>query len=176
MKINTYSQSLYELSKEENIVHVIENDSKNIIDAIKKIDELENFLKNPTSKKEDHINVISEISFKFKLNKLTEKFLKFLAFKRRIFYLEEILKDFLSYCSIMRGEVNVELISSQELNDSDIKKIKDEITENFGSKINLEYKVDKNLLAGMKIKIGSLMIDNSLKNKLLQLKKEMIEA
>ena len=75
----------------------------------------------------------------------------------------------------MRGEVNAELISSQELSDIDIKKIKDEITENFGSKINLKYKVDKNLLAGMKIKIGSLMIDNSLKNKLLKLRKEMME-
>tara|TARA_B100000963_G_scaffold282594_1_gene251241 strand:- start:707 stop:1237 length:531 start_codon:yes stop_codon:yes gene_type:complete len=175
MKINTYSQSLYELSKEQSIVDNVENDSKNIINAIKKIGELKDFLKNPTSKKEDHINVISEISLKFQLNKLTEKFLKFLAFKRRIFYLEEILKDFLSYCSIMRGEVNAELISSQELSDSDIKKIKDEITENFGSKINLKYKVDKNLLAGMKIKIGSLMIDNSLKNKLLKLRKEMME-
>ena len=96
MKINTYSQSLYELSKEQSIVHDVENDSKNIINAIKKIGELKDFLKNPTSKKEDHINVISEISLKFQLNKLTEKFLKFLAFKRRIFYLEEILKDFLS--------------------------------------------------------------------------------
>ena len=75
----------------------------------------------------------------------------------------------------MRGEINAELISSQELSDGDIKKIKDEITENFGSKINLKYIVDKNLLAGMKIKIGSLMIDNSLKNKLLKLRKEMME-
>ena len=81
MKINRYSQSLYELSKEQSIVHDVENDSKNIINAIKKIAELKDFLKNPTSKKEDHINVISEISLKFQLNKLTEKFLKFLAFR-----------------------------------------------------------------------------------------------
>ena len=55
-------------------------------------------------------------------------------------------------------------------------KIKEEITKDFNSKIDLIYKVDESLLAGVKIKIGSIMIDNSLKNKLMKMKNLMKEV
>ena len=55
-------------------------------------------------------------------------------------------------------------------------KIKEEMTKDFNSKINLSYKVDESLLAGVKIKIGSIMIDNSLKNKLAKMKNSMKEV
>ena len=50
------------------------------------------------------------------------------------------------------------------------------MTKDFNSKINLNYKVDESMLAGVKIKIGSIMIDNSLKNKLMKMKNSMKEV
>ena len=50
------------------------------------------------------------------------------------------------------------------------------MTKDFNSKINLSYKVDETLLNGVKIKIGSIMIDNSLKNKLMKMKNSMKEV
>ena len=57
-----------------------------------------------------------------------------------------------------------------------LQKIKEEMTKDFNSKINLSYKIDESLLAGVKIKIGSIMIDNSLKNKLTKMKNSMKEV
>ena len=99
-----------------------------------------------------------------------------MLFRSRIFYLKNILNDFINYCSIQRGEVRAELVSSKKLDNSQIEKIKEEMTKDFNSKINLSYKVDESLLAGVKIKIGSIMIDNSLKNKLMKMKNSMKEV
>ena len=55
-------------------------------------------------------------------------------------------------------------------------KIKKELFSKFGSKINLDCKVDKELISGIIIQVGSIMIDNSIKNKLKQIKSQMIEA
>ena len=96
--------------------------------------------------------------------------------KRRLFYLEHILKDFLSICSKQRGEVSAKLLSSKDLSESEINKIKEELSKNFASNINLSYKFDPSLIGGLVIQIGSIMIDTSIKSKLQQIENKMIEA
>ena len=56
------------------------------------------------------------------------------------------------------------------------KKVKNELTENFGSNIKLNYKHDPSLIGGLVLKVGSTMVDTSIKNKLQQIEKQMIEA
>ena len=85
------------------------------------------------------------------------------------------MNDLVSYCSFKRGEVNAKLISAKELKDDEVEKIKKELFSKFGSKINLDCKVDKELISGIIIQVGSIMIDNSIKNKLKQIKSQMIE-
>jgi len=93
-----------------------------------------------------------------------------------MFYIEKILQDFLMICSKKRGEVLAKLTSSKELNEVEIEKIKNDLSKNFGSTINLNYKYDPNLIGGLIIQVGSVMIDTSIKNKLQQIENEMIEA
>ena len=68
------------------------------------------------------------------------------------------------------------MIQSKELKDDEIKEIKKELFNKFGSKINLDYKIDKDLISGLIIQVGSIMIDSSMKNKLKQIKSKMIEV
>ena len=75
-----------------------------------------------------------------------------------------------------RGEVVAKLIAAKELNDSEIDKIKNELTQNFGSNVKLNYKHDPSLIGGLIIQVGSVMIDTSIKNKLHQIENKMIEA
>ncbi len=87
-----------------------------------------------------------------------------------------ILKDFVNTCSKKRGEVKAELISSKELSNDQIDKIKNDLSQNFNSKIKLDYKFDKSLIGGLIIQVGSIMVDTSIKNKLQQIENKMIEA
>ena len=107
---------------------------------------------------------------------MLKNFLSFLVIKKRLFYLEQILKSFIETCSKKRGELKAELKSAKELSKEEISKITSELTENFSSKIKLNYKHDESLIGGLIVQVGSTMVDTSIKNKLQQIENRMIEA
>ena len=169
-----YSLALYELAEENKYVQEIEEQSLALIKLIKESKDFESIIKNPTSKKEDQINVINKISEHYNFNILLKKFLCFLVEKRRLFFLQKILKNFKNICSQKRGEVMARLIAAKKLNNSEIDKIKNELSKNFITKVKLDYECDPSLIGGLIIQVGSVMIDTSIKNKLKQLQNKMI--
>ena len=173
---NSYSQALFELASENNSTNDIEIQVSSILELIDKSKDFKDLIKDPTNKIEVQLVVMNEISDKFKFNKLLKKFLGFIIFKRRFFYVEKILNDFLGICLNARGEIQAELYAAKNLNESEINNIKDELSNTFGSNIKLKHKYDPSLIRGLIIKVGSTMIDTSIKNKLQQIEKKMIEA
>ncbi len=172
----SYSQALYELAFEEKNLNDVE---KNAISLLKLISQSEDFnllIKDPTNKQEDQLNVINIIFEKFNLNNLLKKFLNFLVMKRRFFYVEKILKDFVMICSKNRGEIFAKLIVAKQLNENEINKIKNDLSQNFGSDVKLNYNYDPGLIGGLIMQVESVMIDTSIKNKLQQIENKMIEA
>ena len=171
-----YSLALYELAEEANSIDEIEKNSLAIIKLISSSDDFNFIIKDPTNQKEDQLNVISKISENYKLNNLLTKFLSFLISKRRLFYVEKILKDFIETCSKKRGEIKAELTAAKELTENEINSIKEDLTKSFSSKIKLNYKYDPSLIGGLIVQVGSTMVDTSIKNKLQQIENRMIEA
>ena len=172
----SYSQALYELASEEKNLDDIEKNVASVLKLIFQSEEFNLLIKDPTNKQEDQQNVINIIFEKFNLNSLLKKFLNFLVMKRRFFYVEKILKDFLVICSKNRGEISAKLTVAKELNENEINKIKSELSKNFGSDIKLNYKYDPDLIGGLIMQVESIMIDTSIKNKLQQIENKMIEA
>ena len=173
---NSYAQALFELANEENSLKKIEEQVLGISKLINESEEFRYLIKNPTTSLDDLIKVMETISEKNDFDNLLKRFLVFLIQKRRFFYLEKILIDFLEVCSKSRGEIKAELFSAKELSETDISNIKEELSQNFGANIKLNYKYDPNLIGGLVLKVGSTMVDNSIKNKLQQIQKQMIEA
>ncbi len=171
-----YSLALYELAEESKIVDEIENHSIAMIKLISENQDFQSLIKDPTNSQDDQLLVVSKIFQNYKLNNLFFKFISFLISKRRFFYIEKILKEFVNICSKKRGEVKAELISAIKLSDNKINNIKEDLTKNFSSKIKLNYKYDESLIGGLTLQIGSIMIDTSIKNKLQQIENRMIEA
>ena len=174
--VNSYSLALYELAAESKSISEIEEQSSAFINLISKSNDFNLLIIDPTNKKEDQLNVIMKISEQYKLNNLLTKFLSLLTVKRRLFFVEKILKNFIEICSKKRGEIVAKLTAAKELNDNEVNNIKEELTKNFSSKIKLQYKFDPSLIGGLIIQVGSTMIDTSIKNKLQQLENKMIEA
>ena len=171
-----YSLALYELSNEENSLEEVESHSNLFLKLIQESEDFNSLIKDPTNSVEDLNNVLSKIAETYNLNKLLIKFLSFLISKRRFFFVQLILQDFVNTCSKKRGEVKAELTSSKELSNDQIDKIKNDLSQNFNSKIKLDYKFDKSLIGGLIIQVGSIMVDTSIKNKLQQIENKMIEA
>ena len=173
---NRYSLALYELAEENKSVQEIENQSSALIKLIDESKDFESIIRNPTYKKEDQINVMNKISEHYNLNTLLKNFLCFLVEKRRLFFVKNILKFFINICSKKRGEISASLVAAKELTNNEIEKIKNELSKNFGKKVKLNYKYNSDLIGGLIVQIGSVMIDTSIKNKLKKLENKMIEA
>ena len=173
---NSYSLALYELAEENKILDQIEDQVSAINKLISESNDFILTIKNPTLKQEDKLNIISLISEKFGFNQLFKKFINFLIFKRRIFYIENILNDFLRICSNKRGEIEAKFISAKKLDSSEIDKIKSELSKNFGKNIKLNFKQDESIIGGLIIQVGSIMIDSSINSKLQKIQNKMIEA
>ena len=173
---NRYSLALYELAEENNFIQEIEAQSSALYKLINESKDFESVIKNPINKKEDQINIINKISEYYNINNLLRKFLCFLVQKRRLFFLQNILKNFINICSQKRGEIFARLIAAKELSKNEVEKIKKELSEDFNSKVKLEYKFDPSLIGGLIIQVGSVMIDTSIKSKLKQLENQMIGA
>ena len=138
--------------------------------------DLKKFVKNPTYSVENQKIVFDKILSLMNFNKLVKNFFQILIIKKRIFYLDKIIEEFLKLISLKRGEVTGNLISPKEIDENTILEIQREISTNIKRSIKLKSKIDKSLIGGIIIQIGSLMIDASIKNKLQKYKKLMSEA
>ena len=172
----SYSQALYELAFEEKNLNDVEKNAISLLKLISQSEDFNSLIKDPTNKQEDQLNVINIIFEKFNLNNLLKKFLNFLIIKRRFFYVEKILKDFVIICSKNRGEIFAKLTVAKELNQDQINKIKNDLSQNFGSEVKLKYNYDPDLIGGLIMQVESVMIDTSIKNKLQKIENKMIEA
>ena len=171
-----YSLALFELSEEKNLLSQIEQQSVSMLNLIIQSNDFHNLIKDPTINQENLTKVINEIVEKNKFDNLFKNFLNFLIQKKRFFFIEQILKSFIEICSRKRGEIKAELKSAKDLSKDEIAKITEVLNKNFSSKIKLNYKHDKSLIGGLVVQVGSIMVDTSIKNKLQQIEKRMIEA
>ena len=170
-----YSRALFEVAKEAGDLEKIETDIKNFKFLLENSLELENFFSNPTQSINSQNNVNNLLSEKFSFSKNLKNFFSLLIEKRRIFFVSKIIESFLKLCSRKRGEVKASLISSKELSESELESISKDLSSSIESVIKFDYKIDKELIGGLKLQLGSIMIDTSIKNKLKKFEQQMIE-
>ncbi len=171
-----YSLALYELASENNLLTKVESNSSAVLLLISNNEEFKNLIKNPVTKQDDLLKIINKISENSNFEVLFKNFLSFLITKRRFFFIKQILEKFIEICSEKKGELKAEIRSAKQLSTEDVNKIREELSNNFSSKIKLNYKLDQSLIGGLIVQVGSIMIDTSIKNKLQQIEKKMIEV
>ena len=171
-----YSRALFEVAKETSDLEKIEKDIKIFQSLLNSSLEIKNFIHNPTQSKDNQNNVIGLLAEKLSFSKNLKNFFFLLIEKRRIFFIAKIIDSFLKLCSQKRGEVKASLISSKELSEVEIENISKDLSSTMGSTIKFDYKVDKELIGGLKLQLGSFMIDTSIKNKLKKYEQKMLES
>ena len=173
---NRYALALYELAKENSELEVVEKNVNEVLAIYNTSEDLKNFIKNPTQSQSSQLEVLKKVSIGMNLSKITHNFLSILVSKRRIFYLNTIFLNFLSLASKKRGELKASLISSKNLSNEELKNLNTELSQAIGTTVAFDYKVDETLIGGLKMQIGSLMVDTSIKNKLKKYEQIMLEA
>ena len=170
-----YSRALFEVASETKEIDKVESDLRNFQSLFNSSSEIKNFIQNPTKSINTQNSFINLLTEKLGFSKNLKNFFLLLVEKRRIFFVKKIFESFLKLCSKKRGEIKASLISSKELSTTELDEISKDLSKSMGSTIKFDYKVDKELIGGLKLQLGSFMIDTSIKNKLKKYKLAMLE-
>ena len=171
----SYAVALYDLAEENSELEKVEQGLKSLQVLLKENKDFKEMILSPTVKKEDKKNVIFLIADKNNFSKTLKNFLGFIALKNRLFFLEKIIKSFVNLASNKKGELIAELTSSKNLSNEERQKIQKELSADFQSPININYKHEPELIGGLIIQIGSIMVDTSIRTKLKKLEKNLME-
>ena len=172
----SYALALYELAKENTELNKVADGMNGLKTLLSESSDFKEMILNPTVTKEEKNKVIIEMANQYNFCQTLKKFLSFLTSKNRLFFLNQIIDSFLNLVSSVKGELKAKLLSSKELSKVELEKIRNELSKDFQSPIKIDYKHDPDLIGGLVIQIGSIMVDTSIKSKLRQLQKSMIEA
>ena len=170
-----YARALYEVGKDSSDLEKIEIDVKKFKSLYDNNIEIKNFIHNPTHVIEIQNKTLNIVSEQLSFSKNLRNFFLLLIRKRRIFFIKKIIDSFLRLCLKNRGEIKASLISSKELSPEELENISKELSSSMGSTIKFDYKVDDGLIGGLKLQLGSFMIDTSIKNKLKKYEQRMLE-
>jgi len=171
-----YAEALFDLAKDAGAIDGVEDDMRSLSAAITGSNDFRDFLRSPVYGREEKENAIVAVVDKAGLSGLSKNFIGLVAKKGRLFALEEMIDGFGKLAAHHRGEVRAEAVSAAPLNDEQLRRLRGEIEGIVGKAVNLNTSVDPDLLGGLIVKVGSTMIDSSLRTKLNKLKSAMKEA
>ncbi len=134
-------------------------------------------LKNPVIAKDDLVRIINEVTSKFGLSSLSSNFFASIVKNRRLNLFPEIYEEFFRLLKLQKSILEVEVISAVKPEQEHLDKVKILIEKKYpDKKIAIRETVKEKILGGFQIKIGSEVIDASLKNQLDRIKKECLAA
>ncbi len=168
-----YALALLSLADENKQLDQVSGDLRNIRAAIAGSDDLQRLLRSPLYSREQMAGVMSAILDKIGVSDLTRRFVLVVAQNHRLFALVSIIDTFLAELARRRGEVTAYVTSARELSDQQKQSLTDALKSTVGSNVQVDVKVDQGLIGGLIVKVGSRMIDSSLRTKLQRLQLAM---
>jgi F-type H+-transporting ATPase subunit delta len=171
-----YASALFDLAEEANQVRQVEKDLIALQGLLDGSADLKRMVRSPVFSSDEQSRSIAAVAEKAGLAPLVVNFLKVLARNRRLFAVSEMIRTFLALAARQRGEVNAEVASAHPLSDEQLAALKDTLRASAGKDVQLITKVEPTLLGGLIVKMGSRMIDSSLRTKLTSLKTVMKEV
>ena len=171
-----YASALFDLAREDGKLTEVERDITGLQRMYEGSEDLQRLVRSPVVSSDEQTRALVAIAAKAGVGPLTTNLLKLVVSNRRLFTLPDILKAFRSLLARHRGEVTAEVTSAVALKDAQLTQLKDTLRIEVGKDVNVITKVDPNLLGGLVVKVGSRMIDSSLRTKLDTLKTRMKEV
>ena len=176
VSVSRYANALFQLAKEAKVIDTVSNDLTSLEVTINSDVEILKFIQNPSIKKSLKVQFFNTVSQKLELSKLSENFIGLIIKKNRVHYILEMIRAFNDLLSELKGIKSANITSAYKLSDEEVSKIKMKLKDKFNSDFNINLLTDSSLIGGLKIQVGSQMIDSSIKNQLNLLKAKMKEV
>lgn len=164
-----YASALLELAQDQKSVPAVEADLNRFDAMLQASPDLMAFVRSPILSVDDQVRALSAVLSRAGISGTAGNFLLLVARNRRLFAVGDMIKTFRTLAARARGEASAEVTSAMALSDTQMMALKAELKTIAGKDVVVSPKVDPALLGGLVVKIGSRMIDSSLKTKLANL-------
>jgi F-type H+-transporting ATPase subunit delta len=165
-----YAAALFELAKDQKQLEQVESDLASLQAMLDGSADLRRLVLSPVITAEDQAKALGAVLGKAGISGLTANFVKLIAKNRRLFAAADMMKAFRALVARERGEVSADVISAHALSPEQMQLLSDTLRTSIGKNVRIDTRVDPNLLGGLVVKVGSRMIDSSLRTKLNNLK------
>jgi F-type H+-transporting ATPase subunit delta len=168
-----YAAALFDLAKEEGQLPQVEADLAAFRALLDESDDLRRLIRSPVISAEEQAKALDAVLAKAGVSPLTANFFKLIAHNRRLFAAADMIRDFRALLARERGEVSADVASAHPLTPDQLTALRDALRVQIGKDVQVNTRVDPSLLGGLVVKVGSKMIDSSLRTKLNNLKVAM---
>jgi F-type H+-transporting ATPase subunit delta len=164
-----YAAALFDLADEQKALDEVAEDLKRLREMLRESADLRRLVRSPVLSRDAQGRAIAALGERAGLGQLTRNFLGLVARNRRLFAVPEMIEAYLARLARRRGEVTAEVVSAQPLDDRQRARLDEQLRAAVGAKVAIDLRVDPALLGGLIVKVGSRMVDASLKSKLHRL-------
>lgn len=172
-----YARALFELALDEKSVDAVKADLDRFAAMMAESGDLRRLVRSPVFGAEEQSKALAAVLAKAGIGGLAGNFLKLIAANRRLFAVSDMVRDFRKLVAKWKGEVTADVTVAEPLSGARLDELKNALKTITGEKsVDLNVKVDPDIIGGLTVKLGSRMVDSSLRTKLNAIKHAMKEA
>jgi F-type H+-transporting ATPase subunit delta len=165
-----YAAALYDLADEKGALDIVAADLNSLQAMIDASDDFRRFIKSPVINRTEQSKGIAALAEKAQLSPIARQFLGLVSANRRLFALDQMIRGYNAILADRRGHAAAEVTAAAPLSDSQAMALKDALSKTVGRNVQVVTKVDPSILGGLIVRVGSRMVDSSIKSKLQRLK------
>lgn len=168
-----YAAALFELADEQKALDQTASDLDRLKQMLGESDDLRRLVRSPVLSRAEQGNAMAALMEAAGISPLTRNFVGLVARNRRLFALPAMIRAFLAELARRRGELTAQVTAARPLSEAQHSALVDTLKRAIGSKVSINVTVDPSLIGGMIVKVGSRMIDSSVRTKLAKLQLAM---
>lgn len=171
-----YATALFELARDEKSVDAVKADLDQFAAMLADSDDLKRLVRSPVFTADSQSRALAAVLEKAGIGGISARFLSVLTANRRLFAVSDVIRAFRALVAKFKGEATAEVTVAEPLSDKNLDALKAALKSVTGKDVALNVNVDPSLIGGLVVKLGSRMVDSSLRTKLNSIKHAMKEA
>jgi F-type H+-transporting ATPase subunit delta len=171
-----YATALFELARDEKSIDAVRADLDKFDAMLSESADLKRLVRSPVFAADAQLKALSAVLDKAGITGVAANFLKVLTNNRRLFAVADVIRAFRALVARFKGEASAEVTVAEPLSDKNLDALKAALKQVSGKDVTLNVKVDPSIIGGLVVKLGSRMVDSSLRTKLNSIKHAMKEA
>jgi F-type H+-transporting ATPase subunit delta len=168
-----YAAALFDLADERRVLDEVATNLRELRAMLHASGDFLRLIRSPILSRDQQAKAIGMVAERAGLAPLVRDFLAVVARNRRLFAVPAMIEAFLAKLAARRGEVTAEVFAAQPLSETQLAALNEQLRRSIGSRVSVDVRVDPGLIGGLVVKLGSRMVDGSIKSKLQRLQLAM---